>query len=123
MNRVGGWLAAVALLSIAGCGRSAATKPSRPTPNTMLQPKIVENPGGEPDAWYRPNPIRVRVGQAITWTNNDADLHDVTADDGTFASGTLAAGGTFRWVPRRVGTYRYSCTLHPEMHGTVIVSP
>jgi plastocyanin len=88
----------------------------------MTHPQIVPNTqGSSPDSWYEPDPIRVRVGQTITWTNQDTDPHDVTADDGTFASGPIGAGGSFRWTPTRPGTYRYICTLHPEMHGEIIV--
>ncbi|HLJ67574.1 MAG TPA: cupredoxin domain-containing protein [Chloroflexota bacterium] len=106
------------LLLLAGCGSS----PAAPSLYTMRHPAIVANGHGKfPDAFYEPNPIRVRVGQSITWTNMDSDLHDVTSDSGAFASGVLAQGGTFTWVPTRPGTYTYSCTLHPEMHGTIIV--
>jgi plastocyanin len=88
----------------------------------MTRPVIVANEhGGDPDAFYRPDPIRVRVGQTVTWTNKDPDLHDVTSEIGAFASGPMGDGGTFRWTPTQPGVYRYFCTLHPEMHGEVIV--
>ncbi|GAC1326042.1 MAG: hypothetical protein NVSMB22_16560 [Chloroflexota bacterium] len=110
-------------LVCAGCG-SQAQAPARIAqfvPST--RPVIVPNPSGVPDAFFRPNPIRVRAGQFITWTNRDTDPHDVTAYSGAFASGAIAAGGTWRWVIARPGRYRYFCTLHPEMHGTIIVHP
>lgn len=114
---------AAAVLVLAGCGTSA----SSPTPTlvsvqSMTHPLIVPNPNGnKPDAFYQPNPIRVRVGQAVTWTNQDSDPHDVTADDGTFYSGPIGDGGTWRWIPTRPGTYQYFCTIHPEMTGEIIV--
>jgi plastocyanin len=88
----------------------------------MLHPVIVANRKSKvPDAFYVPNPIRVRAGQTVTWTNDDNDLHDVTADDGTFSSGPMAYRTTWRLRLTRPGTYRYFCTLHPDMHGTLIV--
>ena len=110
--------------SLAGCGSSSGTSTpvSVASLYSMTHPQIVPNTRGSyPDSWYTPDPIRVRVGQAITWTNKDTDPHDVTADDGTFASGPMGAGGTFRWTPTHPGVYHYICTLHPEMHGEIIV--
>lgn len=104
---------------LAACGSPRANK--APSRIAMLHPKIIENPTGHPDAWYRPDPIRVKVGQMVIWTNKDSDPHDVTARNGTFVSGPIPAGGTYRWVARKPGTYRYFCTLHPEMHGEIIV--
>ena len=89
----------------------------------MRNPVIVPDRAAHyPDAFYEPNPIRVRVGQTITWTNEDNDLHDVTSDTGLFDSGVLSQNAKFSWTPTRPGTYTYSCTLHPEMHGTIIVT-
>jgi plastocyanin len=115
-------MVSLVVLSLAGCGSSSRSASPAVSVQAMTHPKIVPNPSGHPDAWYRPDPIRVRVGQAITWTNQDNDPHDVTADGGAFASGPIPAGGVFRWVPTQPGTYTYFCTLHPEMHGVVIVS-
>lgn len=120
--------ALILLATTAGCGSSAAPPPATPSsvaaisPYAMRHPNIVENPTGHPDAWYEPNPIRVKVGQSVTWTNRDADPHDATATNGMFASGPIAAGASYTWVPTRPGTYQYFCTIHPEMHGVVIVT-
>jgi plastocyanin len=38
-------------------------------------------------------------------------------------SGVLAPGATFGRVFRKVGTFKYHCTLHPTlMHGKIIVT-
>jgi plastocyanin len=87
----------------------------------MTHPQIVPTRSGHPDALYVPDPIRVRVGQTVTWINRDTDPHDVTADQGAFASGPIPAGLSFSWTPTAPGTYTYTCTLHPDMHGVVIV--
>jgi plastocyanin len=111
--------------ALAACGSSASPPAPQPVAEadaTMTHPKIVQNPSGNPDAWYEPNPIRVKVGQAITWTNKDGDPHDVTADNGAFASGPIGAGGTYRMVLTAPGKYTFFCTLHPEMHGEIIVT-
>lgn len=106
---------------VAGCGTNAAAPPVGT--HSMLHPNIIQNTKAKkPDAFYVPNPIRVRVGQRVTWTNKDSDPHDVTADSGEFASPSIPAGGKYIWIATRPGTYTYFCTIHPEMHGVVVVS-
>ena len=62
-----------------------------------------------------------KVGECVTWTNNDSATHTVAAGDGTFKSGDLAKGGTFSFTFTKAGTYTYICSIHPQMKGTVIV--
>lgn len=112
------WILLASLL-VSACGSAHTSK--GPNKFQMTHPNIVQNPTGKPDAWYRPSPIRVHVGQRVVWTNKDSDPHDVTANDGVFASGPIPAGGTYQLVTSRPGTYRYFCTIHPGMHGVIIV--
>ncbi len=70
---------------------------------------------------YHPNPITVTAGRSVTWTNNDSAPHTVTADDGSFTSGTIASGGTFTHTFATMGTVAYHCTIHQSMHGSVDV--
>jgi plastocyanin len=109
----------VALL--AGCGSTGAVS-HKPTTYQMLHPQIIPNPSGHPDSWYRPNPIHIRAGQTVAWTNRDSDPHDVTSVTGLFFSGPIATGATYRYRFMRPGIYRYFCTIHPDMHGEVIVT-
>lgn len=66
--------------------------------------------------------LKVKVGDTVTWTNNDSAPHTVTADDGkTFASSTLSQGGTFSFTFTTPGTFAYHCAVHPSMKGVVVV--
>ena len=47
----------------------------------------------------------------------------MTADDGSFASGTLAETGTFTRAFPATGTFAYHCAIHPSMTGEVVVTP
>ena len=38
-----------------------------------------------------------------------------------FDSGTIQVGAMWRYVARNKGTYNYTCTLHPNMEGKLIV--
>jgi amicyanin len=66
--------------------------------------------------------IRVKVGATVTWTNGDEDPHTVTAISGPFHSPTLGNGAKFSYTFTGAGTFTYMCTIHPFMHGTVVVT-
>ena len=70
---------------------------------------------------FSPSSVRVRAGGTITFVNDDDRAHTVTANDGSFDSGVVGAGG--RWGRRfaSAGTFRYFCAIHPDMTGTVTV--
>ncbi len=70
---------------------------------------------------FAPASITVAVGASVTWTNNDAVAHTVTADDKSFDSGNLASGKTFSFTFTKAGTYPYHCTIHPNMKGAIVV--
>jgi predicted lipoprotein with Yx(FWY)xxD motif len=73
------------------------------------------------DFGFQPNAITVDIGATVTWTNTGAKPHTVTADDGSFDSGTLSNGGTFSFTFAKAGTYTFHCKIHPSMTGTVTV--
>jgi len=103
-----GALAAIALLALAlAPARRAATAASVSIQNFS----------------YIPGTITIAPGETITWTNNEANVpHTVTSDGGAFDSGRLAPGATFSFTFTTPGTYTYHCTIHPFMHGTVVVA-
>jgi plastocyanin len=70
---------------------------------------------------YQPAGLTVLAGQPVTWRNSGLGPHTVTADAGQFDSGTLQSGTTFSYTFSAPGTYAYSCTIHPTMHGKVVV--
>jgi plastocyanin len=70
---------------------------------------------------YQPSALTVLAGQTVTWRNSGLGPHTVTADSGQFDSGTLQTGATFSYTFTAPGTYAYSCTIHPTMHGKVLV--
>jgi plastocyanin len=71
---------------------------------------------------YAPASVTVRAGHPVEWVNADPVPHDVTFTDG-WRSPLLEEGDRFRIVFDRPGTYRYHCTPHPGMIGTVVVLP
>ncbi|MDQ3854243.1 MAG: cupredoxin family copper-binding protein [Thermoproteota archaeon] len=81
---------------------------------------IVANSGSNS---YNPNPIEIKVGDTVTWINDDSSRHTVTSsNDSTFDSDIMRRGERFSFTFDNVGEYPYFCTLHPSMVGTVIVT-
>ncbi|MGH2531403.1 MAG: cupredoxin domain-containing protein [Thermomicrobiales bacterium] len=70
---------------------------------------------------FDPGSIDVEVGTTVTWTNNDTAPHTVTADDGSFDSGTLEPGDTFSFTFGQAGSFAYFCAIHPNMTASVNV--
>lgn len=70
---------------------------------------------------FAPLLVRVRVGQAVQWLNQDSAPHNVVRDGGGFDSGVLVTGAGFRWPARQPGTVTYRCTLHPQMAVATVV--
>jgi plastocyanin len=72
---------------------------------------------------FAPKDTTVKVGQKVTWTNDDSTDHNVSADSGAdFKSKDFGSGGTFEFTPDKAGTIKYQCTLHPGMTGTLNVT-
>lgn len=69
----------------------------------------------------QPREVRIRAGQAVEWINQDPLAHTITADDGSWDSGELAAGQRYVRVFAQPGRYTYHCRPHPQMTGVVIV--
>ncbi|HKF79735.1 MAG TPA: plastocyanin/azurin family copper-binding protein [Thermoleophilaceae bacterium] len=71
---------------------------------------------------FNPKSVTVSKGGSVKWTNDDSVGHDVTGSD--FKSGSaggLSGGDTFSHTFNKAGTYKYRCTVHPGMEGTVTV--
>ena len=70
---------------------------------------------------FTPATLEITAGTTVEWTNDDPLPHTVTTPDGGFDSGLIASGRKWRRTFAVAGTYRYSCTPHPFMRGTIVV--
>lgn len=68
---------------------------------------------------FSPSSVTVMETGSILWVNNDAGVHTVTADDGSFDSGDIQPGGSFGWKFTKIGPHPYHCKYHLEMTGLV----
>lgn len=73
------------------------------------------------DFTFAPADLDVAQGTEVTWANDDPAPHTVTAEDGSFDSGTLEPGQAFSVSVQGNGPVTYRCEIHPDMVGTITV--
>jgi plastocyanin len=117
----------------AGCGSSKSSSSSSPAPAPAPAPSPAPS-GGSGGAGgavaismkntaFSPTSQTVKVGQKVTWTNQDPFDHNVTATAGAaFKSQNFGQGGTYTFTAKKPGTIKYVCTIHPGMDGTLTVT-
>ena len=72
---------------------------------------------------FSPATITAKVGDVVTWTNNDSTGHTATMKaDASCTTPTIAAGSTGSIKFTAAGTYDYFCKIHPNMTGQITVS-
>ncbi|CAN5285611.1 hypothetical protein BH20ACT5_BH20ACT5_16760 [soil metagenome] len=69
------------------------------------------------------DPLTVAPGETITVINEDSAQHDVDAIDGeSFETDLLGQGESLTFTaPMEPGSYEFTCSVHPQMLGTLIV--
>jgi len=110
-------LAVAALVLGLASGCSSSPKPAAPLPpNSVLVANFA----------FTPAALTVPVGTTVTWVFRQKDSpHNVVSLTGpaSFNSGSPQGSGTFTYTFTRPGTYTYDCQVHPNMTGTVTVTP
>lgn len=123
---------AAGALALAGCGsKSSSNASSSSTPASTPAPATTSTGGASTggvavamkNIAFSPATVHVKVGEKITWTNQDSVDHNVMSQSGEqIASQNFGQGGTFSFTPTRAGTIKYVCTIHPGMDGTIVVT-
>ena len=123
----------VAILLLAGCASDSDDPDPEPTPTS--DPTPDDDQGPAPKTWdleisdneYPDGSITIQVGDTVRWTNTGGNPHTVTADGGSFDSGSdqddwLRNGDTFVHTFTEAGEFPYHCVVHPSMRATVTVT-
>lgn len=116
-------LAAAALL--AGCSASrpaAGSSPSMSMGSVSATAPANGNQVNIDGFAFAPATLTIAAGTTVTWTNRDEEPHTVAASDGSFHSPGMGTGATFSHTFTDPGTFDYVCSIHPMMHGTVVVT-
>lgn len=118
---------ALTALLLAGCGGG----PSDDTPQgEAVNPGVQEDstdPSGTrtvvmDNIEFSPKEITVKVGQTVTWVNEETIEHNVVSEAVPgLKSQLFGKEGKFEFKPTEAGTIAYVCTVHPGMEGTINV--
>jgi plastocyanin len=120
-------LCALVALAAAGCGGGNDNGGSTGSSSSSSTSAASSSSGGGvaikmQNIQFDPKDVTVKVGQKVTWTNDDSVDHNVTAQSGAdFKSSNFGNGGTFSFTPDKAGTIKYVCTIHPGMTATLTV--
>jgi plastocyanin len=121
------------LLCVAACGGSGDksaepnASPSESSAPAMESSTTAGNQVTIHTFAFQPNPVNVKTGETVTWTNNDQILHTVTSgtrgnSDGMFDQRLDGVGSKAMFTFNAAGTFAYHCEIHPGMDATVVVS-
>jgi plastocyanin len=113
---------------VKGSSTSSTPKP-KPTPTPTPTPTPPTTAPAAPgvdaqivDFSFSPGDLSIPVGSTVTWRNSGEAPHTVTADDGSFDSEMIGAGGSWARTFDAAGTFAYVCAYHPDMAGVVTVN-
>ena len=108
-----------AALALAFATSTFAADPGQPVQVAAADPATVTIDNFA----FSPPVLTVAPGTRVTWTNKDEEPHTVmSADAGqTFKSPALDTDDKFAFTFDRPGTYKYFCSIHPHMSGTIVV--
>jgi len=101
----------------------ATAEPPVPPPTAAAPSTDTQNPVTIliKDFSFSPRTVTVTAGSTVTWKNADEEPHTVRSDSDLVRSSALDQGDTYSVKFEKPGTYRYGCSIHPTMSGTVIV--
>jgi plastocyanin len=107
-------LAGLLALALGACGSGQAAETPQATAGTGGPTVTIK------EMAYTPASLTVAAGATVTWVWQDGAIaHDVKGDG--FHS-KVQSKGTFSHRFTEAGTYKYLCTLHPNMTGRIEVT-
>ena len=109
----GGSVAACAALVLGGAGITGAS----------AAPKVKTASVDIPTYMFKPRNLKITRNTKVTWTNHDTTVsHSVVFDAGFGTKRALGLNKTWSHKFTEDGTFKYYCSLHPEMTGKVVVT-
>ena len=113
---------AVAAVLATGCGDDGGSGPSAGAAPSASGSSGTSSAITISNFKFSPATLQVQHGAGIKVANDDSTAHTVTADDGhSFDSGDVNPSASTTIRSPAAGTYAYHCTIHPFMHGKLVV--
>jgi plastocyanin len=69
---------------------------------------------------FQPGTLHVKAGTKVDFANDSKVTHTATRA-GAFDTGRIGPGKSILVKFTQKGTFAYHCTIHPFMHGTIVV--
>ena len=119
---------ALPLAGCAGSGSTASATAKETTAATAAETTAaavtptVKNEISIQGNAFSPDNLSIKVGDTVTWINNDSYAHTVKASKSEFDSGNMASGAKFSFTFDKEGTYDYICGIHTFMTGKIVVT-
>ncbi|GAC1356389.1 MAG: hypothetical protein NVS2B12_01110 [Ktedonobacteraceae bacterium] len=134
--------AVVGVLLLVACGTTSnatnATQASQPTQSQAVptQDAPTQAPSARPgktieisiieknDRYsFSPDNLTIPKGSEVVWINNTDAPHTATSDDSLFkGSSTLMQKQSYHLIFATAGTYKFHCSIHAYMQGTITVT-
>lgn len=113
----------VAAVGLGGCGGGDDETVDSGTDAPPAQRKDGETTVGVKGLEFVPDEVTIKVGETVRWKWDENLAHNVVPEgDETFGTGTKnLTKADVSHVFDEAGTYKYECTLHTGMDGTVEV--
>lgn len=101
--------------------QQGTTTQTQPTTQNGSSPVAAKNTVMIQNMAFSPATLTIKVGDKVTWTNQDSVGHSATADNNSFDTGVIEQGQSGSNTFTKAGTYTYHCSVHPNMKATIIV--
>jgi plastocyanin len=125
-------------VALAACGGGSAASPSVPAATSAAPAASSAAPAAGAcaestaagtvavsikDFAFAPATITAKVGDVITFKNEDATAHTATViDGGACTTPNIESGNADGLTFTAAGTYKFHCRIHQTMTGTITVS-
>ena len=121
--------AAAAAVTFAAACSSSTSPSSTPTGDVTIVPNASTMTTGA----FTPNPFSKSLATSgkVTWVNADVTTgpygggtqHHMVSDNGVFDLGVMNPQQTVSFTFTAAGNYPYHCAIHPNMVGTITITP
>lgn len=114
-------------VTLVACGSSGSSSSSGTTSGPASSTSASSAAGGTTattitiKSFRFTTPDSVAPGATVTVDNQDGAAHTVTADEGKAFDDAAPAGTSTFTAPTKPGSYPFHCSIHPSMHGTLVV--
>ena len=104
---------------LTGCGGGGSSPYGQTGGTSSSPPAAGASVVVEKDFAFQPASLEVKVGDTVTFTNEDSAPHNVIIDSKEL--GQQEQGASVTWTAEKAGSFPYSCKIHPSMTGEITV--